>query len=146
MPARPNCTSGTCGHCMRCAARRAAQVRRQNAARGVVSAQTQRRRARRARQQASGGAPPTSTAAPRRGPVYAPPPDPLQLCIEAISKTEDALVALAATATIAPETEEKFARYQKVKALALRATIPGERRSAIRHALLHINEIVKAVV
>ena len=100
---------------------------------------------RRARKAA--GLPPKTTRR-RRLIFLIPKPDPVALSIQALATLEDALVAKLACTVITDSAERAFARYQKVKALALgglRSTCPetvAEATSALRFAAIEAIKLV----
>lgn len=67
---------------------------------------------------------------------------PEEATLYAMSAMENALVANAQKNGITPAMTKAFARYQKIKALALGATTDGEERAALRRTLLDLVQLV----
>jgi hypothetical protein len=109
------------------AARKAAATRRANRAAGVN---------------------PTPTApGTKRGPVFsAPKPDARGVRLVALAALEDAFIVKLKETGVTQEARDAFAKYEKVKALALApATSPEmqtESNSALRHAVLALVKLV----
>lgn len=79
------------------------------------------------------------------GPAFAPKPDALALTLTALVSLEAALVAHATAKGVTPEVDKQFARYQKIKGLALSNPNANEASAALRKALSEAVELVKAV-
>ena len=85
--------------------------------------------------------------------MFPPKPDPVALSFVALAALETAMNAALAdmprvngAPATSPEQAATYAKYLKVKALALGATIPGEGRAALRRALLQMTSLIESML
>lgn len=89
----------------------------------------------------------------RTGSAFPPKPDTMALSFVALAALETAMHAALAdlpkvngNPATSPEQVATYAKYLKVKALALGATTPGEGRAALRRALLQVTSLIESML
>lgn len=67
---------------------------------------------------------------------------PEEAKLHALTAMENALVITATKVGITPQMRDGFAKYQKLKALALQSNVHGEARNALRFATIELVKLI----